>query len=44
MCETKVKNIFLEKLEFREGIIIERTRRIKGKTTRNNIKQEKNTQ
>ena len=36
MCETKIKNIFQEKLEIHDGIIIERARRAKGKTTRNN--------
>ena len=36
MCETKIKNIFQEKQEIRNEIIIERTHRTKGKTTRNN--------
>ena len=36
MCETKIKNIFQEKQEIRNKIIIERTHRTKGKTTRNN--------
>ena len=36
MYETKIKNIFQEKLEIYEGIIIERAHRTKGKTTRNN--------
>ena len=35
MHETKVKNIFKEKLEIHEDIIIERAHRTKGKTTRN---------
>ena len=36
MCETKIKNIFQEKLEIHDDIIIERAHRTKGKTTRNN--------
>ena len=36
MCKTKIKNIFQEKLEIQDNIIIERTHRTKGKTTRNN--------
>ena len=36
MCETKIKNIFREKLEINDDIIIERAHRTKGKTTRNN--------
>ena len=36
MCETKIKNIFQEKLEIHDGIIVERAHRTKGKTTRNN--------
>ena len=36
MCETKIKNIFREKLEINDDIIIERAHRAKGKTTRNN--------
>ena len=36
ICETKIKNISQEKLEIHEDIIIERARRKKGKTTRNN--------
>ena len=43
MCETKVEEIFQEKLEIAEDIIIERTNRTKGKTTRNNTA-EKNSQ
>ena len=36
MYETKIKNIFQEKLEIHDDIIIERAHRTKGKTTRNN--------
>ena len=36
MCETKIKNIFREKLEINDDIIIERAHRTKRKTTRNN--------
>ena len=36
MCETKIKNIFREKLEINDDIITERAHRAKGKTTRNN--------
>ena len=36
MCETKIKNIFQEKLEIHDDIIIERAHRTKGKTTKNN--------
>ena len=36
MCETKIKNIFQGKLEIHDDIVIERTHRTKGKTTRNN--------
>ena len=36
MCETKIKNIFREKLEINDDIIIERAHRTKVKTTRNN--------
>ena len=36
MCETKIKNIFQEKLEIHDDIIIERAHRTKGKPTRNN--------
>ena len=36
MSETKIKNIFREKLEINDDIIIERAHRAKGKTTRNN--------
>ena len=36
MCVTKIKNIFQEKLEIHDDIIIERAHRTKGKTTRNN--------
>ena len=36
MYETKIKNIFQEKLEIHNDIIIERAHRTKGKTTRNN--------
>ena len=31
MCETKIINIFQEKLEIHENIIIERAHRTKGK-------------
>ena len=37
MCETKIKNIFQDKLKIHDDIIIERAHRKKGKTTRNNI-------
>ena len=33
MCETKIKNIFQEKLEIHDDMIIERAHRTKGKTT-----------
>ena len=36
MCETKIKNIFQEKLEIHDDIVIVRAYRTKGKTTRNN--------
>ena len=36
MCETKIKNIFREKLEITDDIIIECAHRTKVKTTRNN--------
>ena len=36
MCETKIKNIFQEKLEIHDNIIIERAHRTTEKTTRNN--------
>ena len=36
MCETKIKNIFQEKLEIHDNIIIERAHKTKGNTTRNN--------
>ena len=36
MCKTKIKNIFQEKLEIHDNIIIERADRTKGKTTRTN--------
>ena len=36
MCETNIKNIFQQKLEIHNDIIIERAHRTKGKTTRNN--------
>ena len=44
MCETKIKNIFQEKLEIHDNIIIERTHRTKGKTTRNNTARKKITE
>ena len=40
MCEIKVKNIFQEKLEIHEDIIMERAHRRKGKATRNNAARE----
>ena len=36
MYETKIKNIFQEKLEIHDDIFIERAHKTKGKTTRNN--------
>ena len=36
MCETNIKNIFQQKLEIHNDIIIEHAHRTKGKTTRNN--------
>ena len=36
MYETKIKNIFQEKLEIHDDTIIERAHRTKGKTIRNN--------
>ena len=36
MCETKIKNIFQEKLEIHDDITIERAHRTKEKTTRDN--------
>ena len=36
MCETKIKNIFQEKLEIHDNNIIERAHRTKRKATRNN--------
>ena len=44
MCETKIKNIFQEKLEIHDSIIIEHTHRTKGKTTRNNTARKKITE
>ena len=44
MCETKIKNIFQDKLEIHEDIIIERADRTKGETTRNNTTGKKTTQ
>ena len=41
MCKTKIKNVFQEKQEIHEDIIIERTHRTKGKTTRNNAARKK---
>ena len=37
MCQTKIKNIFQEKLEIDEDIIRERAHITKGKTARNSI-------
>ena len=39
MCETKIKNIFQEKLEIHDNIIRECAHGIKRKTTRNNTAQ-----
>ena len=36
MCETNIRNIFQEKLEIHNDIIIERAHRTKGKIARNN--------
>ena len=44
MCETKIKNIFNEKPEIHEDIIIELAHRTKGKATRNNTAGKKNIQ
>ena len=41
MCEIRVKNIFQEKLEIHEDIIMERAHRRKGKATRNNAARKK---
>ena len=41
MYETKIKNIFQQKLEIHNNIIIERAHRTKRKTTRNNTARKK---